>query len=504
MSQRVRCNALLNGRRRPLAVGLVVAIALPLHAQVPQALIDRVPSVARTTHAVVTGGQTVSYTAIVEEHILKGPDSIPNASLVTIAYVRDVVTDRAARPVMFVFNGGPGASSSPLHMAGLGPRLRSGDSIVSNPHTLLDATDLVFIDPVGTGFSRPYTTEAGKAYYWSRTGDAVSVKAAIDMWIRKHGREASPRYLAGESYGASRVGLIYRHNKDAAFDGVLLVATPGEGSNQGREMPYVTTLPTMATSAWYWEKVERQGRTLEQVYREAVTFARTEYLSALVLGWSIPAAEKSRIAEKMSALVGLPASLMEEKNLRLSRDDWMLSILKDRNLRTGMLDTRVTAVRDTTRRGGLNDPALGGGNFRIGTAMLAPAIVPGSEGAASPGQPPTPSSLERYLKQDLKFRTLESYRSLNLDINGVWNHEDRRESNSYIAAAMRANPTLKLFWTAGYYDLTTPAYGTQYSFDQAGMPAARTTSAILAGPHGVFADEANRAVLAARLREWLR
>ena len=485
-----------------LAVAVLIAPVAALPGQIPKALIERAPSIATTTHTGVFGGQPVSYSAIVEEHILAGPDSVPNASLVTIAYVRDGVPNKARRPVMFVFNGGPGASSSPLHMNGLGPRRTSGGGTAENPHSILDATDLVFIDPVGTGFSRPYTTDVGKQFYWSRTGDATSVKRVIDLWLAKHGREQSPRYIAGESYGAMRIGLIYKTHPDVKFDGILLVAITGDGANAGREMPYVTALPTMATSAWHWEKIDRNGRTVEQMYEEAVRFARTEYLVALVQGWSLPEREKKRVAAKMAALVGLPASFIEEKNLRLSKDDWMLNILKDRNLRTGMLDTRVTAARDTTRTGGLNDPALGGGNMRIGTAMLAPAIVPGSEPA--PDSTHRPSVLERYLKENLRFRTLESYRSLNLDINGVWNHEDRGETNSFIARAIRADQDVRLFWTGGYFDLTTPTYGTQYSFDQVGMPSDRTTAAILPGAHGVFADEANRALLASRLRTWIR
>ena len=270
-------------RTTRLAVALLtIAPVAALAAQIPKALIERTPSVATTAHTGVFGGQQVSYSAIVEEHILAGPDSVPNAS--------------------------------------------------------------------------------------------------------------------------------------------------------GREMPYVITLPTMATSAWHWEKIGRKGRTVEQVYQEAVRFARTEYLVALVQGWSLPAAEKQRVAAKMSTLIGLPASYIEEKNLRVSKDDWMLTILKDKNLRTGMLDTRVTAARD---------------------------------------------------------------------INGVWNHEDRAETNSFIADAMRAHPTTRLFWTAGYFDLTTPAYGTQYSFDQVGMPTDRSTAAILPGPHGEVADEVNRALLASQLRKWI-
>jgi carboxypeptidase C (cathepsin A) len=468
-------------------------------AQTPQALIDRQPSIATTHHTVAINGQTIPYTATVEEHILKGPDSIPNASLVTIAYLRDGIQDETKRPVMFVFNGGPGASSSPLHMSGLGPRRTTPNGVVENPNTILDATDLVFVDPVGTGFSRPYTTDAGRQLYWTRTGDANSVERAIQLWLAKHGRQASPRYLAGESYGAMRVGLIFKHAKDAKYDGVLLVAIPGEGMNARGDLSYITALPTMATSAWFHEKIDRQGRTVEQVYEEAVRFARTDYTQALAQGDRLTSDAKARMAQAIAERIGLPASYIERKNLRLSKDDWMLHILEDSNLRTGMLDTRVTAARDTTRTGGLADPSLGGGTMRIGTAMLAPALTSLPNDSTR-----RPSALETYLKRDLQFQTLESYRSLNLDINGVWNHEDRAETNSFVAQAMRANPTMRVFWAGGYYDLTTPVYGTQYSFDQVGMVAERVTAALLPGPHGVFADDSNREWLAARLRQWIR
>src|SRR5262249_48306471 len=148
-------------------------------------------------------------------HILKGPDSIPNAFLVTIAYVRDDVRDKSTRPVMFAFNGGPGASSSPLHFSGIGPRMGGpgGGKAVNNPYSILDATDLVFIDPVGTGFSRPYTTEIGKQFYWNVNGDAASVARVIDQWLTKYGRETSPRYMIGESYGTTRIGAILRTQK---------------------------------------------------------------------------------------------------------------------------------------------------------------------------------------------------------------------------------------------------------------------------------------------------
>jgi hypothetical protein len=189
----------------------------------------------------------------------------------------------------------------------------------------------------------------------------------------------------------------------------------------------------------------------------------------------------------------------------LSNYDWMLNVIKEQNLRTGMLDTRVKAPRDTARTGGLNDPSLNGGTMRIGTAMLAPAIVPGTKPSPDTSENPRtrPSTLETYLKHDLHFQTPESYRALNLDINGVWDHEGMAETNSAIVAAMNMNPNMRLFWTGGYFDLTTPIYDVQYNFDQIAMPPERTTSALVPGGHSVFADQENRQHLAALLRAWM-
>ena len=268
--------------------------------QIPQALIDRHPSIATTKQTGTFGGQTVAYTATVEEHILKGPDSIPNAFLVTIAYTRDGVNDKSKRPVAFVFNGGPGASSSPLHFGGLGPRLGTRDGNVNNPNSILDAIDLVFVDPVGTGFSRPYTTEAGKQYYWNLSGDGTSVAQVIGMWLKEYGRERSPRYMIGESYGTSRIGEILRSHKDLKFDGVVLVSSVG-GTGSG-DIAFIKNIPSMAVSAWYHEKIPRNGRTLDQVWNEAVSFVKSDYIPALAQK------EALRLATKLGSPKNCPRS----------------------------------------------------------------------------------------------------------------------------------------------------------------------------------------------------
>ena len=218
------------GVTAPFAVARAQATPFAAQATSPPSLVSRTPVVAVTKHTGVVGAQAFSYSAIVEEHVLSGPDSVPNASLVTIAYVRDDVADASKRPVMFVFNGGPGSSSSPLHMRGLGPRLTSSDGTgtTENPESILDVVDLVFIDPVGTGFSRPYTTGVGRAFYWSQTGDATSVATAIEHWLAVHNRARSPRYLAGESYGTARAGYLMSARPQLRFDGAR---------NSGRRRP---------------------------------------------------------------------------------------------------------------------------------------------------------------------------------------------------------------------------------------------------------------------------
>ena len=476
-------------------------------AQTPQALIDHRPSVAVTKHSGAFGGQTVPYTATVEEHILKGRDSVPSAFLVTTAYVRDDARDKSKRPVAFVFNGGPGASSSPLHFAGIGPRVGGrGGGNVENPHSILDATDLVFVDPVGTGFSRPYTTELGKQLYWNLDGDAASVSEVIRRWLSKYGRQDSPRYLIGESYGTTRIAAILKNHKDLKFDGVVLVSSVAGGLTPA--MTFGRNIPAMAVAAWYHERIPKAGRTVEQVWDEATRFLRSDYIPALTRGDSLSAAEKSRVAQGLSSLIGLPVSFIEEKNLRVSAQDWLLNILKDKGLRVSNQDTRVTGpLVLTAEQAAASSPAEGLGGTRIGTAMQAPALVPGSpEANAMRDSVRTVSPLESYLKNDLQFKTLEAYRSLNLDINGFWRLGGggvRFDAASGVAEGMRANPKMRMFWIQGYYDLNTPATGALFSFEEAGLTGERVSGMMAPGPHTAFATDESKQALSAALRKWI-
>jgi len=475
--------------RRLALAALVAALAAPALAQTP------VPRVAVTHHTGRFNSQVVAYAATVAETFVNDAKGTPAASVITIAYVREGVADPSKRPVLFCFNGGPGASSSPTHTQALGPMVRGdanfGDrtqgGFHENAYSPLDAVDLVFIDPVGTGFSRPLPGVDAKPFY-SVSGDAREVKEVMEAWLKANHREASPRFMLGESYGTNRAAAIVKtFSRDFRLDGVMLVALAAGAP--GREMPFVTSLPTMAAGAWFHQKIDRKGRSVEQVFNEALEFARTEYVTALIKGGSLPPAEKHRIAVRMSSLIGLPVEFIEAHGLRIAKNDYMFNLLKDKNLRTGLLDVTVTGPLLPNADGGIDDPALG----------VQPKGPPGAAPLTPDKIGPVPSpAVGAYLTNDLKFPSTDTYIGVNFTVNTQWNYETRgndfnaRGSDfEAMAAVMRANPKMRLFWAGGYYDLTTPAYAAHYTLDQAGVPGAQLDANYFPGPHGVYAGEAN-------------
>lgn len=484
------------------ALAPACATAQPVPQAAAQAAGEPKARVAVTKHSGRFNNVQLGYTATVQEHFLRDDKGAPTATVTTIAYVRDGISDTTTRPVLFMFNGGPGASSSPLHMSAMGPKRRIGGSNSTapewqiNPFSPIDTADLVFIDPTGTGFSRPLPGQDGKQYY-SVSGDAAAVKGIIAGWLKANGREASPRFLVGESYGTIRAAVIAKNNADLKWDGVMLVAVAPD--LQGREMPFVASLPTMAAGAWYHQRIDRAGRSVEQVYDEALKFARTDYVAALIRGASLPASDKRAIAERMSKLIGLPADLIEAENLRLSKNTWMFNLLKDKELRTGLLDVRVTAKLEPGALGDLDDPALG-------------VVPPRAPGAAAGGAPPTPQSVGAvespavgaYLTKELKYPSTDPYYGVNFLVNSQWNREGMRNAFEGLAETMKTDPKMRLYWSGGLYDLTTPAYAAAYTFDQVGVPSDRVTGALFPGPHGVYDGEENLARFNQSVRDFVR
>lgn len=420
-------------------------------------------------------GETIRYTATVAQTILPGPDGKPAASMVTTSYVRDGVMNRIRRPVIFVFNGGPGASSSPLHMHALGPKWiveTASDSVLAdNPYSVLDSADLVFIDPVGTGLSRPLPGVDGQPF-WTVTGDANSVAAFIRIWLKDNHREASPHFLCGESYGASRAAQIVHSATDIKFDGVLLVSMTGTPSDE--DLAFMLMFPSFATTAAFHGKADTAGRTPQQIFDDAMTFARTDYISALIQGSKLAPEEKQRVARKMSAMIGLPADFIVARNLRITKSDFVLNLLKDKGLTIGQIDTRVT------------------GAYAAFVGQKPPHDDP-SMSSSSKGRSNS-EIIQDYLTKELHFSTSETYRSLNLDINSKWKFDSEAAMKSpagLVSRALKARPGMRVFWSGGLYDLATPIYAGIYTLDHSGIPAERLTIARFPTGHMVYEGDEN-------------
>jgi len=461
----------------------------PAFAKAMEPTVER-PAVSSLTvarpHKIRIGGKMLRYQSIVTEFPLAGTDGQPAAVAVTYAYVVEQTgADAAKRPVTFVFNGGPGASSLPLHLDGLGPRhiAHGKEGLEDNADSPLDVTDLVFIDPVGTGVSAPIKGKDGAAF-WSSTGDARSVIDIIARWSTANGRTASPKIIFGESYGTIRALTILREDmkeRRVAPGGVVLTSLAIGGMG---DMSPVGLLPTFATVAWYHERVPRNGRTVEAHYAEALAFAQTNYATALLKGDRLTAAERSAVAQRMSALIGIPAAQIEKAGLILSKPDYMASLLGN-GMRTGQLDARAKReIAKSDFRPPFDDPSMTLGGEKsdlIGT----------------------------YLRDELGYQPPIPYRSLNLAINFGWDYGSGKgnfrpdDMRSVVGKAAQADPHLKIMSIGAYFDITTPAYPGEYVLDHSGMPLERRTSRIYPTGHSVLEDRATRPQVTADFRSFV-
>lgn len=462
----------------------------------------RTPVVAITNHTGTYNEETIEYTATVSETFIAGPDGTPAGIMVNTAYVRDDTKGSKERPIMFVFNGGPGASSSPLHMQAFGPRVRRGETIVDNSHSPINSVDLVFIDPIGTGFSRPLTGIDGQPF-WSVSGDAASIATFIESWLKINRREESPRFLCGESYGTVRAGQIICDGQakgGLTFDGVLLFSLVG--IPDGEEITFINTFPTFAVTAAFHGVTDPAGRSVGKIFEDASAFARTEYVSAMIQGNALPARDKERIARDMSHWIGLPADFVAEKNLRIDKSDFMLNLLRERGLRTGQLDARATGELSlyADRQPPFDDPSM--------SRPATPARIESPTSTNSEkGEKPSQNLIQTYMTEELKFPATETYRSLNLDINAKWvfDIEGAMDNTARrIGEVMQEQKNLRVFWAAGYYDLATPLAAGKYTLDHAGIPLKRLTVSLFQTGHSVFDGDENLARFTDAVRSFVQ
>jgi len=460
--------------------------------------------VSKSKHTVVIDGQEIAYTATAGTMILKDEEDEPKASLFYVAYTRNGVEDVAQRPLTFSFNGGPGSSSVWLHMGVVGPRRvlmdPEGDALpppytlVNNEYSLLDVTDLVFIDPVSTGYSRAIPAEEAKQFHGVEQ-DIKSVGEFIRLYTTRSKRWASPKFLIGESYGTTRAAGLSGHLQNEIgmyLNGIMLVSSvlnfQSIRFDLGNDMPYILFLPTYAAAAWFHKRLpeDLQQQDLRAVLTEVKAFAEGEYTLALMQGARLANDERQRIVAKLAHYTGLSETYVEQTNLRINIHRFVKELLRDERRTIGRFDVRFKGIdRDAAGEQHEYDPSY--------------TIILGAYTAM----------LNDYVRSELRFKSDLPYEILTGNVQ-PWDFS--KFQNQYVnvaetlRGAMTQNPFLKVFVGNGYYDLATPFFATEYTFDHLELDPSlqdHITMAYYEAGHMMYLHQPSLAKLKADLARFL-
>ena len=406
-----------------------------------------------------------------EERTGPPPPQPPEASMSYVAYFGGAKED-THRPITFVYNGGPGSSTVWLHMGAFGPKrvLTPDDKhvpaapyrVVDNEYSLLDATDLVFIDAPGTGFGHLRGADKEKAFYGTDQ-DAHAFANFIVEFLSRHARWNSPKYLFGESYGTTRSAVlanVLENEKALDLNGVILLSqilnfddsVDGPQFNPGVDLPYVLALPTYAATAWYHHKLNPQPAAIEPLLREVESFAMGEYAQALAAGSTLTSDRKSAIAAKLSSYIGLSADYIERSNLRVNGGQFEKNLMGS-DITTGRLDTRFA--------GPTIDPMSKESDYDPQSAAISSAYV---------------SAFNDYVRTTLKFGDKKIFKP-EMDVFKFWDFQHQPPGAPQklpsipnvmldLAVAMKQNPNLKVMMNGGYYDLATPYFAAVFELHQ--------------------------------------
>ena len=421
----------------------------------------------------------------------------PEASMSYVAYFRGDKED-GHRPITFLYNGGPGSSSVWLHMGAFGPKrvITADDThspaapykLVDNEFTLLDVSDLVFVDAPGTGFSHLRGAEKEKAFY-GVDQDAHAFANFIVEFLSRHNRWNSPKYLFGESYGTTRSAVlsnILESEKSLDLNGIILLSqilnfddsVDSPQFNPGVDLPYALALPTYTATAWYHHKLPNQPAELEPLLHEVEQFAMTEYLQGLAAGSALNPETKSALAAKLHSYTGLPADYIERANLRVNGGEFEKTLLGS-EITTGRLDTRFA--------GPTIDPMSKESDYDPQSSAISSAYV---------------SAFNDYIRTALKFGDKKVYKAEN-DVSKNWDFLHQPPGSPVkvpgptnvmldLAVAMKQNPNLKVQLNGGYYDLATPYFAAEYELRQLPIQATLQTNVDMhfyASGHMVYAHE---------------
>ncbi len=417
-----------------------------------------------TQHRVTVAGKVIPYTATTGYMELKDEDGTLKAKMFYTAYTRDDIRDKSARPITYTFNGGPGSSSVWLHMGGLGPKRVVLSEIgemtappfkyVDNEYTWLDETDLVFIDPVSTGFSRAADEKNAKDFH-GYNEDIRAVGEFIRLYTTQNLRWGSPKYLAGESYGTTRAAGLseYLQSRYGMYiNGVMLISSIMDFStarfSRGHQLPYMLFLPTYTATAYYHKKLAPDLQlNLWKTLNEVRDFATNEYSVALMKGDQLSTEDRNRVVAQLVRYTGLSREYIEETNLRIEIGRFTKELTRDAGHSVGRLDSRMKAWE--------YDNA--GERYEFDPSYDATIYGPYS------------GAFNDYVRRDLKFESDLPYEILTGRVR-PWNYNNVQNQFLNVAetlrGAMHENPHLKVWIANGYYDLATPFFATEYTINQ--------------------------------------
>jgi carboxypeptidase C (cathepsin A) len=460
--------------------------------------VEKIPEARQfiSKHKASFNGQTINYTVTAGETYLRDKKGKETASIFTFAYIKNNKKDKT-RPVTFVWNGGPGSSSTWLHMGIFGPKRVKVPSnamypgnppypILDSPETILDVSDLVFIDPVGTGFSRALGKHKGKEF-WGLKEDAASMAHFIRTWLTDNGRWNSARFLLGESYGTTRaaaVAKILEKDLSISLNGLIFIsqALDYQGSSpyiRDNIISHITYLPTMAAAAVYHGKINPKPENLSKFLTEARAFATDELMPALFKGNTISKETKEHIRDRLVYFTGLTSPYVERAELRIQGFHFAKELLRDEGLSIGLLDARYTVDE-------IDD-------------LEAQPKYDASRSVSSAFS----SGLMSYMRSNLGVDWDRTYLSpADDELSAQWSWRTASKGKAWeptyvntahdLSKALRINPMLKVFVASGYYDLVTPFFDAEYTLNRHGIKAEQIQFNYYHGGHMMYVNEAVR------------
>ncbi|HEV2388043.1 MAG TPA: hypothetical protein VGS20_12395 [Candidatus Acidoferrales bacterium] len=426
-----------------------------------------------TEHSVRIGGQSVPYKATVGSILIKNDQGEATALIYYTAYTRTDVSNPSERPLSFLYNGGPGSSSIFVHMGAYGPRrIVTVDAaptppapfqIVDNQYSLLDKSDLVFIDPVGTGFSHAVGKSKDRDF-WGVDEDVNSLAQFIYSYVSRNGRWNSPKFLIGESYGTFRsvaLGNYLQSHDDMYLNGIVLMSNVLDlntiSFHPGEDLPYILYLPSYAATAWYHKMLQNPPADLPGFLQQAREFAQTTYAEALLKGDQISDADKDAVAKQISHFTGLSEDYVLKADLRVTLPQFMAELQRLRGLATGRLDSRYS--------GPLVDPLSEYGPYDPQSTAM--------EGAFA-------GAWNQYVREELKYNPQMEY---HVSASGAGRFWDWKHAGGQgfgfpgapnverdLVQALVTNPHLQIEVENGYFDLATPFFETEYTMHHLGLP----------------------------------